>query len=329
MPTLFPSPPSTTKDLLLPEFSSLLITGSYHSSAPVHLSLSSAQHQSIIISPSKSAFSQDLQQFKDAWLTANSGHGSITALSSKISVFDLIPSYPPTVAHLCLLVAVLCVPSTNDAGPGFISTKLESMQAFPATQFILVEPSRYLLIEEDADATPFPPTLSSYFNILNRIFTSIFAQPASSPSEMFVSVHRKLVVFDSGIDHLRLPLRMRPPTPDDDAVEESGDEGDEGDEDHKSEDEQEDTTYEIEGDPMALCEILFRWVGVFEDDPMNVPSSQGEEEADEGTHRQIRLYRPRSAQDESDMDQEPRILSWIEKVHAGDSARDGIDFIWI
>ncbi|KAF9550323.1 hypothetical protein CPC08DRAFT_647938 [Agrocybe pediades] len=86
MPTLFPSPPSTTKDLLLPEFSSLLITGSYHSSAPVHLSLSSAQHQSIIISPSKSAFSQDLQQFKDAWLTANSGHGSITALSSKISV---------------------------------------------------------------------------------------------------------------------------------------------------------------------------------------------------------------------------------------------------
>ncbi|KAF9550322.1 hypothetical protein CPC08DRAFT_715294 [Agrocybe pediades] len=177
------------------------------------------------------------------------------------------------------------------------------MQAFPATQFILVEPSRYLLIEEDADATPFPPTLSSYFNILNRIFTSIFAQPASSPSEM------KLVVFDS--------------------VEESGDEGDEGDEDHKSEDEQEDTTYEIEGDPMALCEILFRWVGVFEDDPMNVPSSQGEEEADEGTHRQIRLYRPRSAQDESDMDQEPRILSWIEKVHASDSARDGIDFIWI
>lgn len=70
-----------------------------------------------------------------------------------IRLFDY--SYPPTAAHLCLLLAVLCVPTTNDTGPGFISTTVENAQSSPPTQIILVEPSKLIAKPESADSSPY------------------------------------------------------------------------------------------------------------------------------------------------------------------------------
>ncbi|CAA7260156.1 unnamed protein product [Cyclocybe aegerita] len=69
----------------LPRFSTLLITGPYHPSAPIHLTLSSKaatpESRAIILAPSRSALKGNLQQFNDAWLASRSGHGKMTELT--------------------------------------------------------------------------------------------------------------------------------------------------------------------------------------------------------------------------------------------------------
>lgn len=80
MPSLFPPPLSP----VLLEFSSLLITGAYHPSAPIHLALSSPR--AIICAASRSALVSNLHQFNDAFLTEESGKGSTSGLTSKIEI---------------------------------------------------------------------------------------------------------------------------------------------------------------------------------------------------------------------------------------------------
>ena len=69
----------------LPSFNTLLITGPYHPSAPIHLALSLDQ-RAILLSPSRDAFLEDLQQFNDSWLNSHSGKGRFTSLTSNISI---------------------------------------------------------------------------------------------------------------------------------------------------------------------------------------------------------------------------------------------------
>ncbi|KDR83339.1 hypothetical protein GALMADRAFT_55637 [Galerina marginata CBS 339.88] len=85
MTSLFPSPHPP-----LPDFSTLLIAGPYHASAPIHLALSSnlntPRSRTILFAPSRSTLKQDLQRFNDSWLTARSGNGATSELASNVIV---------------------------------------------------------------------------------------------------------------------------------------------------------------------------------------------------------------------------------------------------
>ncbi|KAF8901696.1 hypothetical protein CPB84DRAFT_1679571 [Gymnopilus junonius] len=86
MLSLFPPPQPPS----LPDFSTILITGPYHQSAPVHLALSSntinPTGSTVIFAPSKETLKEGLQQLNDCWLTAHSGQGAITEITSKATV---------------------------------------------------------------------------------------------------------------------------------------------------------------------------------------------------------------------------------------------------
>jgi len=51
---------------------------------------------------------------------------------------------------------------------------------------------------------------------------------------------------------------------------------------------------------------------------MNIPSSQGEENADEGIRRQLRIYKP-----VENIEEQCDTISWTEIV-----VRDGVEFVW-
>ncbi|EPQ59368.1 hypothetical protein GLOTRDRAFT_34556 [Gloeophyllum trabeum ATCC 11539] len=74
----------------LPDFSTLLVKGLYHASAPIHLCLTHVAQYStakaILIAPSREAFVRDLQDLDDEWLSSFAGHGRIAGLSSRIEV---------------------------------------------------------------------------------------------------------------------------------------------------------------------------------------------------------------------------------------------------
>ena len=74
MVTLFP-PPSPQ----LPEFSSLLVRGDYHSSAPIHLLLSYASEnpeaRAVLITPLRESLKDDLVDMDDIWLNGEGGSG--------------------------------------------------------------------------------------------------------------------------------------------------------------------------------------------------------------------------------------------------------------
>jgi hypothetical protein len=88
MSSLFPPPGPQ-----LPPFKTLLVKGKYHSSAPIHLSLShiarSNDFEVIIITPSRQKIATALQEYNDDWLTANSGLGAITCISSRVKLLSV------------------------------------------------------------------------------------------------------------------------------------------------------------------------------------------------------------------------------------------------
>jgi hypothetical protein len=90
MPSLFPDSGSGTNSPSLPPFQTLLINGSYHPSAPIHLCLSyvacNPSSRVIFITPSRQSFEVALRDYDDAWLGQNSGSGKIHALSSRTTI---------------------------------------------------------------------------------------------------------------------------------------------------------------------------------------------------------------------------------------------------
>jgi hypothetical protein len=85
MPSFFPN-----STLELPPFNSLLIVGSYHSTAPIHLAISYATEnpdcRPIVLSPSKDALKNGLKAFADHHLASNARRGNMLETVSRIQM---------------------------------------------------------------------------------------------------------------------------------------------------------------------------------------------------------------------------------------------------
>lgn len=86
MASLFPQPGP-----LLPGFPTLLITGPYHASAPIHLALTlnaelGPQAHALILAPSRTLFKNAIQRLNDHWLYTNSGTGRNATLATSVTL---------------------------------------------------------------------------------------------------------------------------------------------------------------------------------------------------------------------------------------------------
>lgn len=109
-------PPSTAAPMLS-HSKTILVTGTYHPSAPIHLALShleEAQNPYVIaISSSRSIFKESLAQYDDHWLAINLGHGRISSLLAEISIssveqheFVVLIAYSLPAIHRHLRISV-------------------------------------------------------------------------------------------------------------------------------------------------------------------------------------------------------------------------------
>ncbi|KAH9482975.1 hypothetical protein JR316_0005075 [Psilocybe cubensis] len=243
MPSLFPPPLAPN----IPEAPSLLVTGKYHPSAPIHLALSS--HRAIVLSASRSDLVSDLQQFNDAFLNTESGKGSTSELSSRIEIF-----YPPSPAHLCLLLSLLRVANPEVDATEHTPVPQKTVQPIPPSTIVLHELSRYLWNEENANTSRSSWMLSSYLNLLNRLFLCI-SNLKKSPLDLPPS----LVLFDSKLGQLKLL----------------------------------ETNENVLCESLTVIERLFSCVAIFEEDSSYIPSSQSSErDTEEGLRKQVRYYCP-------------------------------------
>ncbi|KAK0191340.1 hypothetical protein F5146DRAFT_596808 [Armillaria mellea] len=156
MHTLFPG-----FEPQLPSFTSLMIQGPYHASAPIHLALSHTSQanssSAVFLSPSRQLVTVALREYNDSWLATHSGQGRVSEMSSRVNML-----YPPTPTHLAFLLASFEVPqhgsthtlhpkTTLDASPGLI---------------ILHELSAYFLSDVESDPTSHSWTVSSYMSLV-------------------------------------------------------------------------------------------------------------------------------------------------------------------
>ncbi|KAF8164932.1 hypothetical protein B0H34DRAFT_687147 [Crassisporium funariophilum] len=294
-----PSPPA-------PEFRTLLVTGAYHPSAPIHLSFSfcsqAPRSRTILFTPSKSSITNRLQNFNDAWLTSNSGCGTISELASRISIF-----YPSSPTQLCLLLSLLRTSRPGDVGQSQTWINTKTTLANAPNLIVLLEPSAYFLTAEPdkpSIQTSNWPTLPAYISLITRVFAFIsnYADQASAMPPL------KFALFDSQLHRFELPVIRQVSLPS------TGVEG-----------EGEKSALQPRGEPvLPLVEKYFEWVGVFEDDSAYVPSSQGDDGMNEqGIRRQLQFYRVGQ-----DHDMPP--LQWREVAcHSLFSDKQEIHFRWI
>lgn len=88
-------------DHCLPDFSSLLVVGPYHASAPLYLALSYARGNSetrpLLLSPSRTTLKDPLANLNDGWLAANALCGRMIDAVSRIDMLyylDLLHPLP-------------------------------------------------------------------------------------------------------------------------------------------------------------------------------------------------------------------------------------------
>jgi hypothetical protein len=88
MTTLFPLPSPT-----LPEFTTLLLTGPYHASAPIHLCLthlaSRPGSRAVLLTPSRDNFVAALRDLNDDWLNECGGYGAVSEVLSRVDVLSV------------------------------------------------------------------------------------------------------------------------------------------------------------------------------------------------------------------------------------------------
>ncbi|KAN0097714.1 hypothetical protein V8E55_002160 [Tylopilus felleus] len=175
----------------LPRFKSLLVHGPYHPSVPIHLTLSvPPPHNALLFTPSRDTLLQALQTHNDEWLNTHSGTGTVASMSSKVTVF-----YPPTPKHL---VAVLAMLRTHDVSSPAVPVAPKVTLDRASALLVLHEPSSYFLSEQEEH------TISSYLLLITHAFSTI--EYLSSQSSSLT-----LVIFDTRLDQLKLPVLRTPP----------------------------------------------------------------------------------------------------------------------
>ncbi|KAF7352515.1 hypothetical protein MVEN_01216400 [Mycena venus] len=188
MASLFPSGPP------LPVFSSLIVKGPYHASAPIHLALSHSANLPetciLMITPSRDTMVTALRDHNDDWMSVHSGQGKILELSQCTTVF-----YPPSPAHFAYLVSML----TTDDQSQNVTTILDQAPSL----VVLIELSAYFLSDVQTNPNGHSWTLSSYMTLVARTLAS-FAALSSGQSDI------ALVLFDSQLDDLKLPVLKHP-----------------------------------------------------------------------------------------------------------------------
>lgn len=84
MTSLFPLPSP-----ILPEFTTLLVAGPLHASAPIHLCLSHLANRpdttAVLISPSRQSFLNSLLDLNDDWINECGGFGAVSSLLAKVT----------------------------------------------------------------------------------------------------------------------------------------------------------------------------------------------------------------------------------------------------
>ena len=88
MTTLFPLPSPA-----LPEFTTLLLKGPYHASAPIHLCLTHLANRpgsrAVLLTPSRDNFVAALRDLNDDWLNECGGYGTVTQVLSRVDVLSV------------------------------------------------------------------------------------------------------------------------------------------------------------------------------------------------------------------------------------------------
>ncbi|KZV63847.1 hypothetical protein PENSPDRAFT_757664 [Peniophora sp. CONT] len=180
MTTLFPLPSPT-----LPDFTTLLVAGPLHASAPIHLCLSHLANRpgttALLISPSRQTFLNSLIELSDDWINECGGFGAVSSLLAKVTSL-----YPPTPLHLAVALSMLKVAGHTDE-PAFTA---KVPLAAPPALIVLNEPSTFFVDEPSA-------TLSSYLGVVTIALETIAS---------FGTTTTALVVIDSRLHELKLPL---------------------------------------------------------------------------------------------------------------------------
>jgi hypothetical protein len=85
MTTVFPLPSPT-----LPDFTTLLLKGPYHASAPIHLCLTHLanrpESRAVLLTPSRENFASALRDFNDDWVNECGGYGAVSQVLSRVDV---------------------------------------------------------------------------------------------------------------------------------------------------------------------------------------------------------------------------------------------------
>ncbi|KAF5333293.1 hypothetical protein D9611_002225 [Ephemerocybe angulata] len=165
MLSLFPQP----VQFPLPEFQSLLVTGPAQASAPIHLALSDG-----------------LASLNDTWIASDSRCGSVLNAVSRIDML-----YPPTPVHLCMLLSMLRLPSSEGDDSATCLDPRTTKIGSPGL-VILHEPSLYFTPRQESH------TVSSYTILIAQAFATIRTFTNQSQPQ--------LVVFDSRLNDLKLPV---------------------------------------------------------------------------------------------------------------------------
>lgn len=131
MTTVFPLPSPT-----LPDFTTLLLKGPYHASAPIHLCLTHLanrpESRAVLLTPSRENFVAALRDFNDDWLNECGGYGAVSQILSRVDILfvsfhgshplitDFQPSYPPTALQASIVLSML-----RDARPETAPSQME------------------------------------------------------------------------------------------------------------------------------------------------------------------------------------------------------------
>ena len=153
----------------LPDFSTLLVQGPYHSSAPIHLAYSALCDEEpqpprpvLFFTPSRRQFATDLKSFCDDWVLNEAGKSNVIQKLDKATImynsfvtflFELticasfsFARFPPTPAHFSIAVSTLHV--CPEAAPD-----IDSQRAWLNAKTTLPAPPRLIILHE----------ISSYF----------------------------------------------------------------------------------------------------------------------------------------------------------------------